>query len=164
MKELFEKLPRKSLEEVRGVLLLDTCFFIYAAEHHKLERIEDCPIATTSFNLEELEHVSHRLDDSTKVNLRKFFKHHPHLLIIDVPVHPGDKQGEHNFVEKMSPELIQLVPDPSDAVLAAAALQTKSDLLTKDKHHLFTTELENFFNAAGIKVWKELKDALVTLM
>jgi hypothetical protein len=30
--------------------------------------------------------------------------------------------------------------------------------LTKDKHHLFTVQLENFVSKYGIKVYKEIKE------
>jgi predicted nucleic acid-binding protein len=160
MDELFDRLEHQDFDAVRERVLLDTCFLIWMAEHHKLDKLESLPIATTSFNLEELAHVTHHLHDDIKVSLRNFLKK-TSLLVLTVPVHPGDLEGEKRFVSRLAPELLEIVPDPSDAVLAAVALATSSNLLTKDKHHLFTTQLEHFFNARGIKVWKELKDAQV---
>lgn len=153
------KLQHRPFYEFGGGLLLDTCFIIWMAEHHRLRELLTRPIVTTSFNLEELEYVSKHLPDKVREELRHFFKEHHELLILDVAVSPGDRQGEHDFVNRHAPELIPLVPDPSDAVLAAVALVTKSDVLTKDKHHLFTTQLENLFNQRSVHVWKEWKDA-----
>ncbi|MBR9692770.1 PIN domain-containing protein [Candidatus Woesearchaeota archaeon] len=159
MKELFETLVRKPYEMARGFLLLDTCFIIDLAEKRQLHHLTEASIAMTSFNLEELEHVAHKLSDTIKHELRSFFKKHPRLVILDVDVHPGQPASEKAFVASIEPELLKHVPDPSDAVLAAVALATKSNLLTKDKRHLFNVEVENLFTARGVHVWKEWKDA-----
>jgi predicted nucleic acid-binding protein len=55
-------------------------------------------------------------------------------------------------VHGIDPELIQLVPDHSDAVIAALAYKIKANILTRDKHHLFTVELKNYFSKQGITV------------
>ena len=80
------------------------------------------------------------------------------MLVVDVPVHPGDAVGEKAFVNHVDPHLLNIIADPSDAVLIAAALRTGSPVLTKDKHHLFTTVLNNYLNDSGVRVFKEMKD------
>jgi len=159
MHELLASLPRVPWTEARGLLLLDTCFLIDMLSRRKLHELLSAHLAVTSFNAEELERVARRLHDDVKEELRRFLKGHPSLVVVDVPVHPGDPDGERAFVEEVDDSLLRKVPDPSDAVLAAVAFATRSDVLTKDKHHLFTTALENYVHAAGIHVWKEWKDA-----
>ncbi len=158
MKELFASLQRVPMTQARHLVLLDTCFVIDLAEKRKLHKLSHVPLAITSFNLEELEHVARRLHDKTKEELRHFFKQHPDMTVVDVPVHPGERETEHSFVEGIDASLLQKVPDASDAVLIAAAIVTKSNVLTKDKHHLFTAQLENYLHAYDIQVWKEWKD------
>jgi predicted nucleic acid-binding protein len=68
-------------------------------------------------------------------------------------VSPGDREGERKFIQDFDNELFGIIPDPSDAVLLVAALRTKTNVLTRDKHHLFTTKLENYISEAGIKVY-----------
>jgi len=159
MRELLGNLERVPYQKVRGLLFLDTCFLIDAAERGRLSELNGRRVAVTSFNVEELVHVSHRLHDKTREALRRFLKGHPALTLVDVPVHPGERETERTFVSSVDPRLLEKVPDASDAVLIAAAIATRSDVLTKDKHHLFTVVLENFLNEYGIRVWKEWKDA-----
>jgi predicted nuclease of predicted toxin-antitoxin system len=80
------------------------------------------------------------------------------LTIININVNPGDRIAEKNFVNSIDPDLLADVPDASDAVLIATAIKTNSIVLTKDKHHLFTTKLENYLNKYNIKVYKEYHD------
>jgi uncharacterized Fe-S center protein len=69
-------------------------------------------------------------------------------------VSPGDTVAERSFVRSIEPDLLKHIADPSDAVLIAAAIKTRSVIYTKDKHHLFTTKLENYLNVYNIKVFK----------
>jgi hypothetical protein len=55
-------------------------------------------------------------------------------------------------VHGIDPELIQLVPDHSDAVIAALAYKIKANILTRDKHHLFTVDLQNYFSQKNIRI------------
>ncbi len=138
MKALLAALPRLPLAEAKGYALLDTCFVIDAAERGKLDGLLGARVAITSFNAEELEQVAHRLRDKTKGSSRRFFKRHSSLPAVELPVHPGDRDGERAFVASVDARLLEKVPDASDAVLIAAALSAGCDVLTKDKHHLFT--------------------------
>jgi len=158
MRELFSTLVRVPLRAGLGRPLLDTCFLLDLAERRKLHTLMATPIATTSFNLEELEHVSRRMHDKTKEELRHFFKTHPDLVIVEVPAHPGDVAAERSFVAEVDPDLLLKVPDASDAVLIATAIRCRTDVFTKDKHHLFTTVLENYLHAYDLHVFKEWKD------
>lgn len=156
MKELLQNIKKIKLEEAKNLILLDTCFVINILEHHKhLDKLKDKSLGMTSFNVEELLHVEHRLKRGDKKVIRNFLKH-PKFCIVDLPVHPGDKEGETNFVKSVDEDLLKEVHDPSDAVLIAVAIKTKSTVLTKDKHHLFTIVLEEFLKRYDIKVYKDL--------
>lgn len=156
MKELFDSLPHVQLEDSRDLLLLDTCFVLNMLHKHKLHELFEREVVLTSFNVEELLHVAKH--QSEKAMLRRFIEQHPALAVLDVPVHAGDWAGEEAFVRSVDSALLLQIPDASDAVLIAAAMKTNSDVLTKDKHHLFTTKLTNFLSSEGINVWKEWKD------
>lgn len=156
MKELLQSIKRIRLEEAKGLILFDTCFVINILEHHKhLDKIKDKNLGMTSFNVEELLHVEHRLKNEDKRMIRHFLKH-PNFCIVDIPVHPGNKEEEKKFVGLVDKDLLKNVHDPSDAVLIATAIKTKSIVLTKDKHHLFTCVLENFLKKYSLKVYKDL--------
>lgn len=158
MKELFENYERISLNNANNLVLIDTCAFIYIMEHHekikRLSQLQD--MAMTSFNIEELLHIEHRLSH-LKHTIRDFLKNKK-FPIIDINVSPGNMEAEKKFVSEIDNELLELCPDPSDSVLLAVAVKTKSSILTKDKHHIFTTTLENFISKYGIKIYKEIKD------
>ncbi len=155
MKEFFAGCEHVPYTKVRGVVLLDTCFIISSLSHHK-GFSGSKRIATTSFNVEELLHVNHRLGHELKSRMRKFFKD-TDLLVLDVPVSPGDREAERSFVLSVDDRLLANVPDPSDAVLMAVAIKTGSIVVTKDKHHLFTEKLEEFIHPYNIQVYKDLK-------
>ena len=99
-----------------------------------------------------------RCEADIKERVRKFFKD-TDIMILDIPVHPGNHEAELVYVQEIDPYLAQDVPDASDAVLVAAAVRTKSIVVTKDKHHLFTVILENYLQRWGLKVVKKLCDA-----
>lgn len=157
MKELLENKTHLSLEKAKNLVLIDTCFLIHnAVRSDKLKQMQKVKnIALTSFNIEEALYVERRLKHDEKHSLRKFFKE-TDFVIVDIPVHPGNKLEEKVFVDSISSEILAKVPDPSDAVLIAAAIKTNSIVLTKDKHHLFTVTLENFLENYNIKVFKDL--------
>ena len=153
MKELFDSLEHVSSGE--NYIFLDTCFLFDLFDRGK-SLVMGYNYAVSSFNVEELLKVSHRLHKD-KVQLRKLLKIHS-FVVYDIDVHIGDFASEKDFVKSIDKELLKLIPDASDAVLLALAVKTKSNVLTKDKHHLFTVELENFIAGYGIKVFKEIKD------
>ncbi|MBN1274706.1 PIN domain-containing protein [Candidatus Woesearchaeota archaeon] len=161
MKEIFDSLKRTGKN---GLVLLDTCFLIDEFHHHREKELAEAAkirqVAITSFNAEELVHVLHHKvkDTSVKDRVRKFFKEQEDIKILEIPVHPGDQEAEMKYVREIDPYLAQDVPDPSDAVLVAAAIRTRSVVVTKDKHHLFTALLENYLTRWGLKVVKSLKE------
>jgi predicted nucleic acid-binding protein len=161
MKELIKDLRRLSPSK-KNTILLDTCFFIDVFEHHKEDQLDllckKYNVALTSFNAEELVHVDNKLSH-LKHEIRKFLKY-TDLKILEIPVHPGDHDGEKSYVRSVDPYLAYDVPDPSDAVLIAAAIKSKAHVLTKDKHHLFTVKLENYLNKYGLKVFKDFHEIL----
>jgi predicted nucleic acid-binding protein len=163
MKEIFAALPRVDLENTEKNILLDTCFFIHTFENQKENQLKELmkkfSVAMTTFNAEEFLLKEHVVDERVREYVRKFLKKYP-IILVNVDVHPGDREGERRFVYSADPELLMDVPDASDAVLIAAAIRTKSDVLTKDKHHLFTVKLENYLNKHGLEVHKEYHDLL----
>ena len=160
MQAIFDQLKRTNK---RGLILLDTCFLIDLFHNHKekelLEQAMQRPLAITSFNAQELAHVLKKVDDKSIITrIRKFFKEHDEIKILDIPVSPGSKEKELAYVNKVDPYLAQDVPDPSDAVLIAAAIQTGSIVMTKDKHHLFTVLLENYLERWNLRVLKSFHE------
>lgn len=154
MKELLDALPHKTWTITRDVPLVDTCFFLDELHRHRQGELGG--LGLLSFNAEELVHVSKHLPH-LKQQVRKVLKEQS-MLVIDVPVHPGDRKGELAFVRHVDPHLLNIIADPSDAVLIAAAMKTHSPVLTKDKHHLFTAALNNYTQDHGVRVFKEMKD------
>jgi predicted nucleic acid-binding protein len=146
MKELFNRLPRISLED-RCDYLIDTCFFAWVFEHQKEHQLKELCLnkicAMTSFNAEETAHISHRIDNKTRELERRFLKTTNDLHVLKVPVHPGNRDDELRFVSTIVPDLICAEHDPSDAVILAAAVKTGANILTRDKHDLFNVKMEN---------------------
>ena len=156
MKELLQNIKKIDLETAKDLILFDTCFVISILEHHKhLDKLKDKKIAITSFNMEELMHVEHKLNHETKKMIRNFLKNQ-NFCILNIPVHPGNYEEEKSFVNSIDEDLLKKTHDPSDAVLIAAAIKTGSTILTKDKHHIFTSVLEEFLKKYGLKVYKDL--------
>ncbi len=137
--------------------LIDTCSIINLFENNDEKQLLDENIAVCSFNKEELTNISHRhsVNEHLRHRIRKFFEKND-VKIIDVPVSPGNRIEEKVYVDSISTELLKVIPDPSDAVLAACAMSNKADIVTKDRHHLYTAKLENLFNKNNIKVSKKL--------
>ena len=160
MKELFDHFPRIKLKDAKRLNLIDTCFLIYLVEHSEhLEELTGLPNeAMTTFNIQEIVRVEHRLHRK-KSTMRKFLKKSD-MEIVEIDVNPGDTEGEKKFVLSVDPDILKYCPDPSDAVLLAVAIKTNSSILTRDKHHLFNAALENFASKYNIRVYKELKDVL----
>lgn len=159
MKELIEKAKHLQLKDARNFVLLDTCFLVDALNHNeRLEKLLKLKnLAMTSFNAEEFIHIEKRLPHEVRKRARKILSG---LSIIDVDVHPGDWKKEKEFVQEIEPKLLHTIPDRSDCVLAAAAIKTRSNILTKDRHDVYTAALENLAYEYRIKVCKELKDLI----
>ncbi len=164
MKEIFEALPKKELTQANNMILIDTCFFIHTFEHQKetklKELVQKFDVAMTSFNVEEFLFKEHSVDERVREYARKFLKIHP-ITIIQINVHPGHRDSEKEFVNSVDSDLLSEISDASDAVLMAVAIKTKSTILTKDKHHLFTVKLENYVKKYDIQVHKEYHDILI---
>jgi len=161
MKELFSQLPRLSLDDKRAKnnILLDSCFIIWMLEEQHEKELLKHECAILSFTEEEISFVEqHKIHDKSKVRFRHLLKNEHNLKIIDVDVHPGNKEQEKGFVNRVDPELLEKIEDPSDAVLIAAAIKTHSDVLTRDKHHLYNTTLENYLDKYSIKVLNSFKE------
>lgn len=159
MKELIESMKHIPFGSARNMLLLDTCFIVNTLENpnHVKKLLTLKNLAMTSFNAEEFLHIEHSLSHEIRKSARKLFTNN-NLMIIDIDVHPGDWKKEKVFVNEIEPKLLKDIADASDAVLIAAAISTRSNVLTKDRHHIYTAVLENLANDYNIKVCKELKD------
>lgn len=158
MKELLEILPKYDSGPVDFVV--DTCFLYYLFSHqHEKAFIETCNeyvVVLTSFNAEEFLFHSHDVPHEVRERFRHAVKHGLRLFFHNIPIKPGDSAGEKEFVASYDEHILQIVPDPSDAVLLVAALRLKADILTRDKHHLFTTKLENYVYDKGLQVLNNL--------
>lgn len=159
MKEIFDSLPRITLDD-KADYLIDTCFFVYIFEHHKekelIKLMKKKKFAITSFNVEEFLYIHHRLHNNIVVAMRKFLKKNT-LKVLEVPVHPGNAEMEHSFVKSTLPELNANEHDPSDAVILAAAIHTGADVLTRDKHDMFNARMENFLHNYDVRVYNRFQ-------
>ncbi|MFH1063908.1 MAG: PIN domain-containing protein [Candidatus Woesearchaeota archaeon] len=155
MRALIDALPSVS----KADYFLDTCFLFYFLKTEKMRRLNEfCSthsVGMSSFNLAEIEHVHHKMDGTLNHHLRDFLKKKL-VSSVAVDVNPGERDKEIAYVQEFDPKILSLVPDASDAVLFVQALKLRANLLTRDKHHLFTTRAENYLNEYGIEVLNEL--------
>ncbi len=160
MKELIKNIEKIRLKDAKDLILLDTCFIINMIDHQKwLKPLNNKKYGILSFNIEELIHICRKLSHEDKKRVRQFFKRHK-FHIVNVPVHPGQKEEEKKFIKNIDEEILNKVHDPSDGVLIAAAIKTKSIVITKDKHHIFTKELSDFLRKYNLKVYKDLNSLI----
>lgn len=140
------------------MIFLDTCFIIYELEEGKEKRLEEfCrrdDIFVTSFNIAELEHVSKNIPAIEKP-LRRLLKSGA-IKIFEVPVMPGEKEKEEIYANNADEKILKIIRDPSDAVLIAAAIKNKADVITRDKHHIFKVALENELSNYDIAVYNDI--------
>ncbi|MFH1073337.1 MAG: PIN domain-containing protein [Nanoarchaeota archaeon] len=167
MKELFVKLQHVTPEFVKkkgNAILLDTCFFVHAFEHqkeHELQKLISLHnVYMTSFNVAEFIHIDHKIGERVRERARHFLRQDPDLKVLDVPVQPGQRAEEKEFMHAVDPYLAEDVPDPSDGVLMAAAILAHATVLTKDKHDLFTVKLENYLKRYGLSVYKDFHELM----
>lgn len=139
------------------MILVDSCEVINLFENGKEDLLLNSSVAICSFNRDELLKISHRHKVETHIRhfIRKFFNEHK-IKIIDVPVTPGNPEQEKEYVESIDPELLKLIPDPSDAVLVACAMHERANIVTRDRHHLYTSKLENLLEKYNLRVDKKL--------
>ena len=159
MKELFEKLP----EITNPQILIDTCFIYWVYENqHEKQFHEFCnkhKVALTSFTIEELIYHAHHVNKHARSRLRKELKEkNLQLHKYSQPVHPGKPQEQKNYIQKHQPELLEIIPDNSDSILVIASIQTKANILTRDKHHLFTAQLNNYLQEKNIQVYNNISE------
>jgi hypothetical protein len=155
MKELIE-----SLEITDKVdYLLDTCFVYYMFNNDHIKKLirfcQNNNVGMTSFNLEELDFNHHKLNGNTVHHLRDFLKK-KNISRVDIPVFPGNPQAEKNYISKFDSEILNVVKDPSDAVMFVAALKIGASIITRDKHHVFTAAAENYSSKYKIEVLNNL--------
>jgi predicted nucleic acid-binding protein len=75
---------------------------------------------------------------------------------LNLPIHPGNADKEHSFVKNILPAIDKEEHDPSDAVILAAAIKVSADVLTRDKHDLFNTRMENFLRPYGVRILNKI--------
>jgi len=155
MQEIVDSLDKKE----RVDYLLDTCFVLYNLEKgHAKNLISFCKansVGMSSFNLSELVHVHHHLKGTSNHHLRDFLKQKV-VCCVPVSVNPGDRAGEREYVSAFDEKLLHIVPDASDAVLFVQALRVGANVLTRDRHHVFTAAAENYAHSHNIEVLNEI--------
>jgi len=162
MKELLENLKSIEVSDAKGYTLIDTCAFIHIFEHHDKiakfkKQISNGKFGITSFNIEELMYVEHKLHDNIKNEIRHFLKnekkHYDGLKIININVHPGNINSEKKFIANVDTELLQIMnQDFSDGVLFAVAVKIGGDIITRDKHHIYNQIAETYANKHCIDI------------
>jgi predicted nucleic acid-binding protein len=139
--------------------LMDTCFLIHAFEIGKAQDLESfCQkhkVGMSSFNLKEIVLKHHRLHGTVSHHIRDFLKK-KRVSSLPIDVQPGERDKERAFVQQFDSRILQIVRDPSDAIILVLALKLHANILTRDKHHLFTTGAKNYLNEYGVKVLNEL--------
>jgi len=162
MKELLQNLDMITVNQADGFTLIDTCAFIHVFEHHEKikefkDKLKEGSYAITSFNVEELMHVEHKLNKKVKEEIRKFLKEKEDIEIVSIDVHPGDKTSEKEYVKGVDPELIHIMHDDlSDGVLFATAVKIKGNIITRDKHHLYNQIAERYANKHDIDIMNKI--------
>jgi len=161
MRELFDTLKTRSY--ALTPVLLDTCFLVHTFSHadriNKLYGLCDRKnVGITSFSISEFLNIQHKVPEQVRSNIRKFLHSSPDLFTVNINVNPGEWDNERSFVNTIEPDLLKHVHDPSDAVLIATAISMRADVLTRDKHHLYTADLENFLRKYKINVWNKMHD------
>ncbi|MGE0793001.1 MAG: PIN domain-containing protein [Candidatus Woesearchaeota archaeon] len=138
--------------------ILDTCFIFHFLNQDEKQLIDFCEnnqVFITSFNLEEIEFNLHKMSHFIKTRWRDFLKLEK-FSILTIPVHPGNPNQEREYVSEFDEKLLEIISDPSDAVILVTAIKNKANILTRDKHHLFTVNLENYLDGYGIEVLNNL--------
>jgi len=149
MQELIDELPEANTADY----LLDTCFFVDMFAKNKVEELKEfCrnnKVGMSTFNLQELINMHHRLHGTVNHHIRNFLKE---KLIYKIPIDivPGEREKERAYVEEFDDSILKAIRDPSDALLFVLAIKKRANIITKDKHHIFTVIAENLFNE-----WKE---------
>jgi len=133
-------------------ILLDTCYIIHLIKHNKLDILErkkyDEKIGITTFNMHELERKS-----------KELYLHYtlPEIFLLPIPFYPGHNYNEIVFVSEIEPELLEAIDDPSDAVLAAAAIKFGAKkIITRDKQHLLNNNAKHLMEKYNIEIKSEL--------
>ncbi len=136
--------------------LVDTCVIIRGwegkgASHRVFKRLlsNHSDLGLVDFTLAEL-----KLKAPSHL-YRIVLEHISEDRVFKTGVRPGDWDEEREYEIEFDPELLKLVPDPSDAVLIAAAEHYRLDgVITLDRHHLYTAVLENYLSKKGLSVLK----------
>ncbi len=136
--------------------LVDTCVVIRGwgekgASHKILKKLlsNEPDLGLTDFTLRELRSRAPK-------HLYKIVREHlADWQVLDTGVSPGEWKGEKSYTIHFDPELLKLIPDPSDAVLIAAAEHYHlRGVITLDRHHLYTARLENYLEEKHLEVLK----------
>ncbi|PLW79633.1 hypothetical protein C0585_06575 [Candidatus Woesearchaeota archaeon] len=133
-------------------ILLDTCYLIHLIKNNQLYTLEkkkaDFNIGITSFNFHELERKT-----------KELYLHYelPELFMVNIPFYPGHMINEKMFVNDVEPELLEVIDDPSNAVLAAAAIKFGAKkIITRDKQHLLNNHAKHLMEKYSIEISSDL--------
>lgn len=134
--------------------LIDTCFLIYELKEGNTKKLEtfckENEVFITDFTLKELKYVEHKLP-----NIKHFVEHFLKenlLSYFETNINPGEWKKEKEYLNDADENILKKVSDASDGVIVAAAIKLRANILTRDKHHIFTTNLENELTKYQIKV------------
>lgn len=140
--------------------IIDTCFIIYELKEGKTKKLEEfCKlnkVFLTDFTLLELKHVEKKVS-----NIKHYVEHflkEKLFELFNTNIHPGEWEQEKEYLNSVDEELLKKVSDASDGVIVAAAIKIGAIILTRDKHHIFTTNLENELKKYNISVLNNFPD------
>lgn len=148
-----------ALEESEKVdYLLDTCFFVHVFEKNYVKDLvrlcREHRVGMSEFNLREFLNMHHVLHGTMNHHIRNFLKQKL-LFRVPFPIHPGDKEAERRYVCDFDEAILKIVRDPSDAILLVQAIRMRASILTRDKHHLFTTLAEGYSHLYCLQILNE---------
>ena len=131
---------------------------MHSFRHDKINQLSEfCrnnKVGMSSFNLDELEHIHHNFPGHVNHHIRAFLKDKM-ICKAQLNVTPGDRESEAGYVNGFDDNILKIIPDASDAVLFVQAIRMQADILTKDRHHIFTAAAENYSHLYNINVLNE---------
>ncbi|MFT7615354.1 MAG: putative nucleic acid-binding protein [Candidatus Woesearchaeota archaeon] len=154
MKELLADLPICENPDY----LLDTCFLVHCIETQQLPKLftfmQTHKTAMSSFNLLELVHIHHKLHHNVAHLIHTLLKNKS-IQQAPIDVRPGDYNQERIYVKSINPNLLEAIRDTSDAVLVAQAIHLHANVLSRDKHHIFTQKNLAELRNNNITIYKD---------
>ncbi|MCD6523178.1 MAG: hypothetical protein J7K68_05540 [Candidatus Diapherotrites archaeon] len=143
------------------MFFVDTCVVIQGTKYghgscstivkHMFGNNTNPVIALTDFTLAE---IGLRAEHKTKRAVEGAV-HSGSIPLYVTGIKPGEWSDEKQYEHFIDSRLSCLVPDPSDAVLVAAAERFNAEgIITRDRHDIYTTRLFNYLEQKGILLFK----------